>query len=215
MLELESESPSEAPLVYLLEGDGAFRLCLDLKRLLESDGYQVVSFSSVQNLLLQLPGSTPACLVFGVETLGPEGLDLQDLLASKSDLPVILLTSNTTARDVVRAMKQGAADLFCNPFDERALLSAVDKAVVDYTVKRESRKLQAEFQLRFASLTPREQEVYELLVRGASSEKVCERLGLAERTLKHHRLRILEKLGVRSIVHLVLLAEGRRAATPA
>ncbi|MEJ8811075.1 LuxR C-terminal-related transcriptional regulator [Variovorax ureilyticus] len=198
-----------APLVHLVEAEGAFQLFLELRRMLEDDGYPVVTFSSVEALLDRPPDAASGCIVLGVETLGPEGLDLQALVASKSDLPVILVTSSTTARDVVRAMKQGAADFFCKPFDERAILTAVDKAVSGHRLKAQSRKLREGFEHRRASLTAREREVYELLALGASNQVMCESLGLAERTLKHHRSRVMEKLGVRSIVQLVRAIEGR------
>ncbi|MEJ8815950.1 LuxR C-terminal-related transcriptional regulator [Variovorax ureilyticus] len=209
MLGLERNGcASVAPLVRLVEVEDAFQLFLELRQILESDGCQVVTFGSVEELLLQQPGSAPGCMVLCADTLGPEGLDLQALLASQSDLPVILVTSITTARDVVRAMKQGAADFFCEPLDERAILSAVEKAAADHRRKAESRELRQAFELRRASLSPRELEVYEQLVLGSSGEAICERLGLAERTLKHHRSKVMEKLGFRSIVELVRVVEG-------
>jgi len=211
MLGLErSGCASGTPLVRLVEAEGAFELFLELRQMLESDGYLVVASRSAEELILQLAGSVPGCILLGVETLGPEGLDLQALLASKSDLPVILVTSTTTAHDVVRAMKQGAADLFCEPFDKRAILSAVGKAVVDNQQKAESRKQREAFELLRAKLSPREQEVFELIARGTSNETMCERLGVAERTLKHHRSKVMEKLGLRSIVELVRVVEGCR-----
>lgn len=205
----QSDRAPEAPLVHLVEAEGAFQLFLELRRMLEDEGYPVVTFSSVEALLHRPPDAASGCIVLGVETLGPEGLDLQALVASRSDLPVILVTSSTTARDVVRAMKQGAADFFCKPFDERAILTAVDKAVTGHRLKAESRKLREGFEHRRASLTAREREVYELLALGASNQVMCESLGLAERTLKHHRSRVMEKLGVRSVVQLVRAIEGR------
>ncbi|SEB25194.1 response regulator transcription factor [Variovorax sp. YR216] len=210
MLDLnQSDITSVAPVVRLVEAEGAFRLFSDLRQALESKGYRVVTFGLIEELVLRQPGSPPGCIVLGVESLGAEGLELHALLTSKSDLPVILVTSSTTAREVVRAMKQGAADFFCKPFNEQALLSAVDKAVADHKLRVESRVLQEDFELRRASLSPRELEVYEMLVHGASTVAICESLGLAERTLKHHRSRVMEKLGFRSIVQLVRAVEGR------
>jgi FixJ family two-component response regulator len=179
--------------------------------MLESEGYRVIAFSTIEEMLQSgMDDSHPGCIVLGVQTLGPGGLELQESLTSRSDLPVILVTASTTAREVVRAMKQGAADLFCNPLDEAAFLSAVSKAVTDHRTIAESRERQAALKLRRASLSPREREVFELMILGTTSKSIRDRLGVAERTLKHHRSRVMEKMGVKSIVQLVLAIEGSK-----
>lgn len=183
----------------------------DLKKILESEGYQVITFGSVEEMLhSDIDDSHPGCVVLAVQTLGPGGLDLRDLLTSKSTLPVILVTANTTAREVVRAMKQGAADLFCNPLEAGALVSAVNKAVTEHRCKTEHRERRATLQLRQASLSPRERQVFELMILGDSSKTICDRLGLAQRTLKHYRSRVMEKMGVKTVVQLVLAIESSR-----
>lgn len=196
--------------VYVIQAGEAFPLLSGLMRTLEGAGYGVCRFASVEQLLSGQALSAPACIVLAVEALGPQGLDLQDLIASKSDLPIILLTSRTTAQEVVRAMKHGAADILYERLDKQKVLSAVGKALADHQLKAPSRQMQAEFRRRCASLTPREREVYELLVAGSPSEAICASLGLAERTLKHHRSRIMEKLGVTSMVELVRAIESAR-----
>ncbi|SEB19131.1 Two-component response regulator, FixJ family, consists of REC and HTH domains [Variovorax sp. YR216] len=155
-------------------------------------------------------GAHPGCIVLGVRMLGPGGLDLHALLASQSDLPVILVTASTTAREVVRAMKQGAADLFCKPWDDEAFLSAVNKAVTEHRSRAETREKQAALQLRRESLSRREMEVFDLMILGVTSRGICEQLGLAERTLKHHRSRVMQKMGVKSVIELVLAVEGSK-----
>lgn len=193
----------DAPIVRLVELEGAFHLFSALLETLHSRGYQVRTYDSVEAMLLQETSSASGCVVLGVQTLGSEGLELHQLLASKSSLPVILVTSNATPPDVVRAMKQGAADFFCNPLNEEALFAAVDKAVVDHQTRAASGQRHAEFQLRRASLSTRELQVYELLVRGATNKEMGVHMGLAERTIKHHRSRVMEKLGVKTVIQLV------------
>jgi len=201
----QGDSDRDAPVVHLVETDRG--ISSDLLEVLESEGYRVDTFSSVEEMLHLGTSARVGCIVLGVHTLGTGGLDLQALLTSKSDLPVILVTASTSARDVVRAMKQGAADLFCKPLDAGAFVSAVNKAVTDHQSKAEARERQASLQLRQASLSPRERQVFELMILGDSSKSIREQLGLAERTLKHHRSRVMEKMGVKTVVQLVLAVE--------
>lgn len=171
-----------APNVCLVEAKGASQPFSALRQLLKSEGYQVVAFNSAEELFLRQPGSISGCIVIGIEMLGPDGLDLQALLAAKSDLPLTLVTSSTTVREMVRAMKQGATDFFCKPFDERAFLAAVDQAVADHAPKTERHELQESFQLHLANLSPREREVYEMLIGGAPGDVMCKRLRFFGRT---------------------------------
>lgn len=209
--EVRRDAAQEAPTVRFIAAHEGFRPSSDLVEMLETEGYRVISFSSVEQMLLSgIDQSHAGCIVLGVQMLEASGLDLQALLTSQSDLPVILVTANTTAREVVRAMKQGAADLFCNPLDEGAFVTAVNKAIADHRAIVGSRERHTALALRRASLSPREREVFELMILGGSSKSICQQLGLAERTLKHHRSRVMEKMGVKSIVQLVLALEGSR-----
>lgn len=194
--------------LYLVEIGKSFPLLSEVLRLLRGAPYDVCRCSSIHELLSQQRSCTPACVVLAVEALGPEGLDLQELIASKSDLPIILVTSSTTAQEVVLAMKHGAADIVYEGLDRQQFLSSVDKALAAQQLRAASRKMRAEFQQRCASLTHKEHEVYEMLVAGVPSEAICARLGLADRTLKHHRSRIMEKLGFRSMVQFVRAVES-------
>jgi FixJ family two-component response regulator len=139
---------------------------------------------------------------------GLSGLDLQQALqAADLDMPVIFMTGHGTVPMSVRAMKAGAVDFLQKPIDDQVLLDAVHLAVESDRKARESRRGLDAIAERMASLTPREREVLELVVRGLLNKQIAARLGASEKTVKVHRARVMHKMGASSLAELVRMAE--------
>jgi FixJ family two-component response regulator len=168
----------------------------------------VATYSSADDLLASLPSdSLPGCLLLDVRIPGLDGPALQKRLGDLgSTLPIIFLTGNPDIPTTVQAIKAGAEDFLIKPVTSVILLAAIERAVARHDV---SRKLQSELNFlraRVATLTPRERQVFNLVVRGKINKQIAFELGPTERTIKMHRHRIMEKMDVQSLAGLVLIA---------
>jgi FixJ family two-component response regulator len=193
-------------MVYVIDDDPSVRT--GLARLLKSVGLTVKTFASAPEFLEQASPEAPGCVLVDLRMPAMSGLELQEQLKSRRlDLPIIFLTAYATVPASVRAMKRGALDFLEKPVDDQVLLDAVSQAL---EWDRENRLKQAEvkaIQDRLASLTPREYEVLTLIITGRLNKQVAYELGTAEKTIKVHRARILEKMNCDSLAQLVRLAE--------
>jgi FixJ family two-component response regulator len=136
------------------------------------------------------------------------GLDLLRALSAAEDpIPVVFITGHGTIPMGVHAIKAGALEFLTKPFREEDLLAAVGQAVAHDRVARADRAQMAALRERFARLTPREREVMALIVTGRLNKQIAAELGTAEQTIKQHRGRVMQKLGVDSVAELVRLAE--------
>ena len=198
-------SPSE-PAVYVVDDDPSVRFAME--RLLKSMGLTVKTFASAQEFLEQATPEWAGCLIVDLRMPGMGGLDLQDQLSARQvSLPVIFLTGYGTVPASVRAMKAGAVDFLEKPVDDQTLLDAVHKALErDCGARRNQAEMQA-LQQRLAILTPREYEVLTFIISGRLNKQAAAELGTAEKTIKVHRARIMEKLQCASLAELVRLAE--------
>ena len=178
-----------------------------LKRLIQSAGFTVESFASAQEFLDHPRLDMPGCLVLDLKMPGVSGLELQDEIARAGlDLPVIFLTGYGTVPASVRAMKAGAVDFLEKPVDDNTLLDVIHLAVER---NRRARSEQAEIrkiQRRLESLSPRERQVFGLLITGMLNKQIAAELGTAEKTIKVHRARVMEKMQAGSMAELVRLA---------
>ncbi len=186
-------------IVYLLDDDP--KMLKALSRLLRTEGLEPRPFVSAQEFFSKYrPGET-ACLVLDVNMPEVDGLRVQERLQRDGILiPIIFLTGRGDIPMSVRAMKAGAADFLTKPVEDAALLRAVRAALLR---AQESAALTA----RFAQLTPREREVMEHVVKGQLNKQIAADLGAAERTIKIHRSRIMEKMEVESVADLVRAGE--------
>ena len=192
--------------VYVVDDDPSVRA--GLSRLLQSMGLTVKTFASAREFLEQAVSEEPGCLIVDLRMPAMSGLELQEQLMTRNlNLPVIFLTGYGTVPASVRAMKRGAVDFLEKPVDDQVLLDAIYQALEK---DRENSHHQAEakaIQDRLKSLTPREYEVFTLITTGMINKQAASELGTAEKTIKVHRARIMEKMHCESLAQLVRLAE--------
>ena len=166
-------------------------------------------YPSAQDLLDHLPDeSEPGCILLDVRIPGLSGPELQDRLSELgSTLPIVFLTGYADVQTTVRAIKAGAEDFLIKPVSSQDLLAAVERAFAHQLAARSQRDKLDAVRATIAMLTPREREVFELVIRGKTNKQVGNVLGATERTIKAHRHRVMEKMQVQSLAELVSLAE--------
>ena len=194
------------PTVFVVDDDQSMRTYL--RRLFESVSLRVVVFSSAEEFLRSTRPDAPACLVLDVQMPGLSGLDLQRELA-RADLliPIIFVTGHGDIPMSVQAMKAGAVEFLTKPFRNQELLDAVREAHARDRVARRRTSEVAELRARYERLTPREREVFALVVAGLLNKQVAAQLGASERTVKAHRAQVVQKMEADSLADLVRMAE--------
>jgi FixJ family two-component response regulator len=192
--------------VFLVDDDpGVLKA---LSRLLQAKGYDTQPFTSAQKFLDRHDPAVPGCAVFDVSMPGLDGLALQQVFkAGGSQRPIIFLTGKGDIPKSVSAMKAGAIDFLTKPVDGKDLLDAISRAEKADARTRQIQTEVAAISAKIATLTPREREVLTHVVAGRLNKQIAGDLGTVEKTIKVHRGRMMEKLGVRTIADLVRLAE--------
>lgn len=184
-----------------------------LSRLIRAKGYDTQAFTSPQEFLAHRDANIPGCAVFDVSMPGLDGLGLQQALTEGGEQrPVIFLTGKGDIPTGIRAMKAGAIDFLTKPVREPDLLAAIARACDEDITRRQRRAELSAVQAKIATLTRREREVLSHVVAGKLNKQIAADLGTVEKTIKVHRGRVMEKLGVRSVADLVRLVE--RAGIP-
>lgn len=197
---------TSTPIVFVIDDDPSVRS--SLKFLLSTVGLQVESFESADNFLHKKSPDVPACLVLDVRLPGLSGIDFQRQLAAKNiRIPIVFLTGHGDIPMSVRAMKAGAVEFLTKPVRDQDLLDAVHVALEQDRARREQEKELADLQLRFASLTSREQQVISMLASGMLNKQIAAQLGTAESTVKVQRSKAMEKMHAESLVDLVRMIE--------
>jgi FixJ family two-component response regulator len=192
--------------VFIVDDDEGVRKALS--RLLRTLGYQVVPFSTPEAFLESHDLSVPGCAILDVAMPGLSGLQLQSALLDRGvSRPIIFVTGRGDIPLSVRAMKNGAIDFLTKPVDRMDLLSAIARAE-----EREGRMYAQRLELtgvqaRLSKLTPRELEVLAHVIAGRLNKQIAGDLGTVEKTIKVHRGRMMEKMGVRTVADLVRLAD--------
>jgi FixJ family two-component response regulator len=202
-----SSDALEKPVVHVVDDDDSLRKAVT--RLLRAAGYDVRDYASAGDFALATrERNRRGCVLLDVRMPGPSGLDLQEALAQEEEpLPIIFLTGHGDVPTSVRAMKAGAVDFLTKPIKRDVLLSAVRTALARDLRSHTSREQLRELRTRFAKLTPREREVFELVVTGRLNKQIAAELGMAERTVKAHRGQVMMKMQVTSLAELVHLAD--------
>lgn len=192
--------------VYVVDDDESVRRALS--RLMRAAGLEAKTFPSAQAFLDHPSPDRPACLVLDIRLPGPSGLDLQSALSqAQRDIPIVFITGHGTVPASVRAMKGGAVDFLQKPFDDRDLLDGVKRGLQRSREARAGRAERSEIEGRLGRLTPREREVLELVVVGLLNKQIADKLGIAEKTIKVHRGRVMQKMEANSVADLVRMTE--------
>jgi len=196
----------EQPVVFIIDDDASVRR--GLEDLLRSVDLEVESFGSAQEFLARKRPDAPGCIVLDVRLPGASGLEFQRVLAeSNIHLPVIFISGHGDIPMSVRAIKSGAIEFLTKPLKEQELLDAVHVGIERDRVRRQEAKLVAELRERFNSLTSREQEVLAFVITGQVNKRIAYELKLSEMTVKAHRSQVMHKMGARSLVDLVRMAD--------
>jgi RNA polymerase sigma factor (sigma-70 family) len=194
-------------LVHVVDDDASFRTAIE--RRLKKAGYEVATYSSAQHLLDRLPGESElGCILLDVQIPGLSGPELQGRLSELgSTLPIVFLTGYPDVSTTVRTIKAGAEDFLTKPVSSDELLHAIERAIARHEAARGLKSRLDIVRAHIAKLTPREREVFELVIRGKTNKQVANALGTTERTIKAHRQRVMEKMQVQSLAELVSVAE--------
>jgi FixJ family two-component response regulator len=194
-------------IVYVVDDDASLRTTI--RQLLEAAGHRVIIYASAQQLLDQRPDeNSPGCILLDVRMRGLSGPELQSRLTEfGSTLPIVFLTGYMDITITVKALKAGAHNFFIKPVRSDELLKALEKAIARHetalALKGELEALRA----RLSTLTPRQRQVLEIIVRGKTNKHAARELGSSERMIKAHRKEIMEKMKVQSVAQLVAIAE--------
>jgi FixJ family two-component response regulator len=193
--------------VYVVDDDASVRR--GLRRLLKSAGYSVESFNSAQAFLEADPScQDPACLILDMKMPGMTGSHLQQKLLERDyAVPIIFITGHGDVPMSVKAMKTGAVDFLTKPFDEGALLDAVEEALKKDSKNRETIDERQSLLKKIESLTTREYEILTYVITGMLNKQIAYALNISEKTVKVHRGRVMEKLGLDSVAQLVRMAD--------
>ena len=199
-------------LVFVIDDDEAVRK--SLKRLLASADYESELFKSANDFLNRPPHSGPSCVIVDVRMPGLTGIEFQDaLLRRRREEQLIFITGHGDVPMCAQAMKAGAVDFLTKPFKSRQLLNCVERALARSVKQKQNAGEKAEARRLLDLLTPREFEVMQLVSTGMLNKQVGGELGTAEKTVKVHRGRVMQKLGVTSVAELVRLVQ--KAGVPA
>jgi RNA polymerase sigma factor (sigma-70 family) len=201
--------------VHVVDDDASFRTAIE--RRLRHAGYEVETHSSAQHLLDCLLGSVekPGCILLDLQMPGLDGLELQSrLTVLGSILPIVFVTGHSDIPATVRAIKAGAEDFLTKPIPSEQLIAAIERALARCDLARTQQTELNSFHTLVATLTPRERQVFNLIVRGKMNKQIASELGTTERTVKAHRHEVMEKLQAQSLAELVSRAVRLGAPVP-
>ena len=194
-------------LVCVVDDDQS--VCRGLRRLFKSAGYAAEMFASAEDYLARETFAGPICLVLDVRMPGLNGLDLQQVLESRgAGEQIIFITGHADVPTCTQAMKNGAVDFLMKPFDDTELIEAVRRSLVrgrEFLQRRAERRVARG---RIDKLTPREFEVLRFVIVGMLNKQIAAELRTAEKTIKVHRGRVMQKLGLTSVPDLVRFSQS-------
>ncbi len=200
-------------LLFVIDDDASVRK--GLTRLLRSAGYKSEIFESASDFLTRPPHSGPSCVIVDVQMPGINGMDLQETLIQRHrEEQLVFITGHGDIPMCAQAMKAGAVDFLPKPFRSDKLLQCVERALLRSAKQRRRSAEQNEARQLLDLLTPREFEVMQLVITGMLNKQIAGELGTAEKTVKVHRGRVMEKLGITSVAELVHLVQ-RACLAPA
>jgi FixJ family two-component response regulator len=199
--------------IHIIDDDKSFRTALG--RIVEASGYRASCYESGEEFLARLPKSEAGCILLDLRMPGLSGTELQARLVQAAPLlPVVFLTGQGTVAAGVQAMKAGADDFLEKPVSAETLRDAIDHALAQNGKRRAERERIQWLRAKVSNLTPREVQVFDLVVRGKRNKQVAYDLNTSERTIKAHRHSIMEKLNVTSLAEMVSIAERLERLEP-
>ena len=197
---------SASPLVFVIDDDESVRK--SLKRLLDSAKYESEIFASASDFLARPPHPGPACVIVDVRMPRLNGIDFQEtLIRRRQEEQLVFITGHGNIAMCARVMRAGAADFLSKPFKFRDLLKCVERALNRSSEQRSRAAEKNEARRLLDLLTPREFEVMQLVITGMLNKQVAGELAVGEKTIKVHRGRVMQKLGVNSVAELIRLVE--------
>jgi len=203
----------QQPIVFVVDDDVSVRESLEL--LIKFAGWQPETFASAEQFLSHPRMTSPSCLVLDVSLPDLNGLELQKLIGSERiDMPIIFITGHGDVPTTVQAMKAGAVEFLTKPFDDEVLLTAIRHAIKRSAAVLEDQSEITTLRSSYDSLTPREQDVMQLVVAGMLNKQIGLKLGISEITVKAHRGKVMQKMKADSVADLVKTAV-RLGLTPA
>jgi FixJ family two-component response regulator len=195
----------DSQIVFIVDDDARIREAL--ADLLASRGIHSIAFGSARDYIAADKPDIPACLILDVELPDINGLDLQGQIATTNHPPIVFITGHGDIPSSVRAIKRGAVDFLTKPFSDNDLMTAIDTAIAQDRGNRSARAELEDLQRRYHELTPREREVFPLVVSGLLNKQAAAELGISEVMLQIHRRNVTQKMGVDSFADLVRVAE--------
>jgi RNA polymerase sigma factor (sigma-70 family) len=195
--------------IHVVDDDTMFRN--SMARMLRASGYQTAIYESGDDFLTKLPVSETGCILLDLQMVGINGFELQDRLTKAGNiLPIIFLSAHGDIGAGVHAIKAGAEDFLPKPVSGEVLLQCVEHALARNAEQRQRHERLNATRSLVATLTPREREVFALVVRGKLNKQIAHELGTTVRTIKAHRQSAMDKLGVKSVAEAVSIAERLR-----
>lgn len=193
--------------VHVVDDDASFRTAIE--RRLKKAGYEVATYPSARQLLERLPDDNASgCILLDVQIPGLSGPELQARLnALGCSLPIVFLSGHADIQTTVKTIKAGAQDFLTKPVSSEQLLGAIEHALAQHQIARSQKGRLDAMRAQIANFTPRERQVFELIVRGKINKQIAHELGTTERTIKAHRQQVMEKAKVQSLAELVSIAE--------
>jgi FixJ family two-component response regulator len=203
---MKTESSSAVPVVFVVDDDASLRGAVT--NLIRSVGLRVEAFASTTEFFAAKRPDATCCLILDVRLPGVSGLDFQaELARAKIQIPIIFITGHGDIPMTVKAMKAGAVEFLTKPFRDQDLLDAIQVALERSRASYASEKAISELRAKFATLTPREQEVMAWVTGGLLNKQVAAEIGVTEITVKVHRGKVTKKMGAKSLADLVKMAD--------
>jgi FixJ family two-component response regulator len=194
------------PVVHIVDDDASVRTAIS--RVLKASGYEVAVYESAACFLREIENAGPGCLLLDVEMPALGGLQLQEELAKlPRGWPIVFMTGHGDIPSSVRAIKAGAEDFLTKPIPRETLLGAIQHALVRHAAQQRGQDQLNSLKALISTLTPREREVFALMVRGRLNKQIAHSLNTSERTVKAHRHMVMEKLRAQSFAEVVSIAE--------
>jgi FixJ family two-component response regulator len=197
---------AERPMVFVVDDDAHVRA--SIQGLLRSAGLSSQLFETAEDFLRAKQSDGPCCLILDVGLPGMNGLDFQEQLGRAGlRIPIVFITAHGDIPMTVRAMKSGAVEFLTKPFDDVALLNAIQQALARDRILRQQEKELDVVRKRYQTLTPRERQVMSQVVKGLLNKQIASELGTSEITIKVHRAQVMRKMQADSLPDLVRMAE--------